>query len=128
MENEICFGARLKELILAKGCTQKELAKFVGVKPNTVSDWLRKGNSPKIKHIMKIVEYFEVSYDYLFTGKDSILERKPNTYDLDENEMELVDSFRRLPNVNTQIRFLGVAHDRMDEISKVYYATEKNAV
>jgi transcriptional regulator with XRE-family HTH domain len=106
---------------------QKELAEYVGVQANTISDWLRLGTSPKVKHIVKIARYFNVSYDYLFTGKDSIAELKPDHYTLTENEMELVDAFRQLPNENAQLRFLGIANDRMAELMS-RYATEKNVV
>ncbi len=65
------FNQRIANLLKEKKCSQSDLAKFVGVKPNTVSDWINKETSPKIEHICKIAQYFNVSTDYLFYGKDN---------------------------------------------------------
>lgn len=65
------FVNNLKELLKAQSKKQGDLAQFVGVKPNTVSDWINKGNSPKIEHLCRIAEYFSVSLDFLLTGKES---------------------------------------------------------
>jgi len=65
------FNQRIANLLKEKKCSQSDLAKFVGVKPNTVSDWINKETSPKIEHIYKIAQYFNVSTDYLFYGKDN---------------------------------------------------------
>ena len=61
------FNQRIAYLLGEKKCSQADLAKSVGVKPNTVSDWINKGTSPKIEHIYKIANYFNVSFDYLFS-------------------------------------------------------------
>ncbi len=39
-------------------------------KPNTVSDWINKGASPKIEHLIKIKEYFNTTFDYLLLGEE----------------------------------------------------------
>lgn len=65
------FGQILSALLVKNHYTQASLAEFVGVKPNTVSDWIKKGTSPKIEHLYKIADFFNVSFDYLFQGKES---------------------------------------------------------
>lgn len=65
------FVNNLKALLKSQGKKQSDLAQFVGVKPNTVSDWINKGNSPKIEHLCRIAEYFSVSLDFLLTGKEA---------------------------------------------------------
>ena len=77
-----------------KGCTQLALANFLGVKPNTVSDWLNKGTSPKIEHIYRIAEFFGVSFDYIFIGKNTDL----NSIEYSQDEQELISYFRKLSN------------------------------
>ena len=62
------FQDRLKELLQIQGKSQKELAEFVGVKQNTVSAWINQGNSPKIEHIYRIVDFFSITFDSLFVG------------------------------------------------------------
>lgn len=64
------FSNKLKELLIIQQKKQNELAEFVGVKPNTVSDWINKGTSPKIDHLIKIKEYFNTTFDYLLLGED----------------------------------------------------------
>ena len=64
------FSNKLKELLIIQQKKQNELAEFVGVKPNTVSDWINKGTSPKIDHLIKIKEYFNTTFDYLLLGEE----------------------------------------------------------
>ncbi len=94
------FNEILKHLITTKGCTQSEFAQSIGVKPNTVSDWLNKGTSPNIKYIYLIVKYFNVSFDYLFTGVNSAKKT------LSKEEEELIQYFRTLTEKD-QYRELG---------------------
>ena len=65
------FNQRIAYLLGEKKCSQADLAKSVGVKPNTVSDWINKGTSPKVEHMYKIANYFDVSFDYLFYGREN---------------------------------------------------------
>ncbi len=64
------FVNNLKTLLSTQNKKQSQLADFVGVKPNTVSDWINKGSSPKIEHLCRISEFFNVSLDFLLTGKE----------------------------------------------------------
>ncbi|MDE6798082.1 MAG: helix-turn-helix domain-containing protein [Ruminococcus sp.] len=58
----------------------------------------KKGNIPP-DTVVRLAEFFEVSVEYLITGKDS------GTY-LTENEQELIDIFRTLDN-REQLRLIG---------------------
>lgn len=104
------FNTRLKCLIAEKRCTQLELATYVGVKPNTVSDWINKGTSPKIHHLYKIQEFFGVSFEYLFTGNNY-----PTTDCLDEDERELLTYFNKLS-----------ARDKHKELGRLQMLTENS--
>lgn len=64
------FFKTIKDLLVAQNKTQAQLAAFVHVKPNTVSEWLNNGSSPKVDKIYLIAEFFGVSFDYLFTGEE----------------------------------------------------------
>ena len=50
--------------------TQKELAEHVGVRPQTVSLYLKGETAPSPKILLKMADYFCVSTDYLLTGQD----------------------------------------------------------
>lgn len=112
------FNTRLKSLINEKGCTQLELAKYVGVKPNTVSDWINKGTSPKISHIYKIQEFFNVTFEYLFTGANV------STMDyLNEDDRELLMYFNEL-SIRDKHKELG----RLQMLVESSNTVEKNVI
>ena len=95
------FKQRLTDLLVQKNHSQAELARYVGVKNNTVSDWINKGTSPKIEHLYRIAEFFEVSYDVLMTGK----EKSPS---LPNDEQELLSYYKKLPE-REQMKLIGRA-------------------
>ena len=58
-------GERIEELRKKKGITQIELAKILGVKRVTVTQWETGVQNIKMIHIVPIAEYFGVSCDFL---------------------------------------------------------------
>lgn len=66
------FADNVRKLLKEQGRIQNDLAEFVGVKPNTVSDWLNKGSSPKLEHLCRISEFLGVSLDFLVMGKEFV--------------------------------------------------------
>lgn len=65
------IGKNIAKLRKAKGVTQDELARFVGVTAQAVSKW-ENGGVPDTELLPKIADYFNVSIDELF-GKQSNL-------------------------------------------------------
>lgn len=59
------FGSRLKALRKKKRLTQRELAKLIGAKHNSISDWENDGHKPDVDTIERLMGVFEVSSDYL---------------------------------------------------------------
>lgn len=59
------IGKNIAKLRKAKGVTQDELARFVGVTAQAVSKW-ENGGVPDTELLPKIAEYFNVSIDELF--------------------------------------------------------------
>lgn len=49
--------------------TQKDFAEVTGIRPSTISDWKKNGNLPTGDAAIKIANYFDISLDYLLTGK-----------------------------------------------------------
>lgn len=60
--------AKLKE---AKGVNDFAVSKATGIAPATMSDWKNGRTEPKIDKLQKIADYFNVSLEYLMTGKDT---------------------------------------------------------
>ena len=69
------FAATLRALMEKNGTTQKELADFVGVRPQTLSLYCTGETQPNVDKLLKIAEYYKVTTDFLITG--TILEDVP---------------------------------------------------
>lgn len=102
------FVQQLKRLLEQNNHSQAELARYVGVKNNTVSDWINKGTSPKIEHLYRIAEFFDVSHDVLMTGESK-------NSSLPDDELELLKYYKELPDREQQ-RLIG----RASALAEVY--------
>lgn len=132
------FFKIIKDLLVAQNKTQAQLAAFVHVKPNTVSEWLNNGSSPKIDKIYLIANFFGVSFDYLFTGEEGRDNQATNISnsaivqgnhattlivrngevkerELSEQEIELLRIFNS-SNVKKQTTLMSFAFDIEDEL------------
>lgn len=69
------FAQTLRDLMEKNGTTQKELADFVGVRPQTLSLYCTGETQPNVDKLLKIAEYYKVTTDFLITG--TILEDVP---------------------------------------------------
>ena len=63
------IGKTIAELRKAKGWTQIELAKKLNVSDKAVSKWESEGGFPEITQLPVLAKIFDVSIDYLMTGK-----------------------------------------------------------
>lgn len=59
------IGKKIKELRELKGSTQEDLAKFLGVAPQTVYKYEKNINEPDLETTSKIADYFGISVDEL---------------------------------------------------------------
>ena len=75
---------RLKELRLANGLTQKELAKSIEVGRTTISEYESGKIVPKHEGLLKLANYFNVSVDYLTGVSDTPATRQSNEHELDK--------------------------------------------
>lgn len=64
------FGTRLKKIRTASHVTQQELADYLNVTRPTIAGYETKGKEPDYKTLSMIAAYFNVSIDYLLSGKD----------------------------------------------------------
>lgn len=81
---KIKFNIRLKELRLANGLTQKELAKAIEVGRTTISEYESGKIVPKQEGLLKLANYFNVSVDYLTGVSDTPATRQHNEHELDK--------------------------------------------
>lgn len=62
---------RIKELRQEKGVYQADLAKYLGLKQQTISAYENGTNEPDLKTLSKMSKYFDVSIDYLI-GRSNV--------------------------------------------------------
>ena len=79
----MCFPKRLKELRLAHGETQKDLANAIEVGRTTISEYESGKIVPKQEGLLRIANHFNVSVDYLTGVSNTPATRKQNVSDLD---------------------------------------------
>lgn len=72
LKMEFSMGNIIKQLRTAKGWTQAELAEKINVTNKAVSKWESNLGCPEITILPKLAEIFEVTTDYLLTGKSSV--------------------------------------------------------
>ena len=64
------FNEKLQELRKKKGVTQEQAAQALNVSPQAVSKWETNTSQPDVQMLPLIADYFGVSIDYLYYGKD----------------------------------------------------------
>jgi len=69
-KKEETLNERIKKLRKKKGMTQLELAEKVYVTDKAVSKWETGEGNPEITILIELAKIFEVSLDYLLTGKE----------------------------------------------------------
>lgn len=70
------IGDAIKELREDKRLTQAELGSIIGVSGKTISNYEKGDREPSIEVITNLANYFEVSTDYLISGKENIVTDK----------------------------------------------------
>lgn len=64
------ISERVFTLLEQQNKKQGDLAKRIGVRPATISDWKAKRTSPASDLLEGIADFFGVSVDYLVTGRE----------------------------------------------------------
>ena len=64
------FGAKIRELRIAKNANQTELANLLGVTKTQISDLENGKTSTTIEKLVQLADYFDVSLDYLVGRSD----------------------------------------------------------
>ena len=96
---------RILELLKVNCITAKKLTDELNLSNSAVTDWKKGRAKPSTDAVIKIANYFNVSTDYILTGKDYSNESTSKLFinTVDENEVILVTNFRKLNNTNKKI-------------------------
>lgn len=64
------LGKTITELRKSRGVTQETLAEAMGISAQSVSKWETGASMPDVSLLPMLSDYFDVSIDYLFRGRD----------------------------------------------------------
>lgn len=124
---EVCqltINERIKTLLKEKNKKQTELAEYIGVSQNTVSDWINKGKNPSANHSYRISEFFEISIEYLYTGNSALIW---NQIELTEDEKELLMNYHELDRLG-QHKVHTAVYEEMNRINTENINTLKKKI
>ena len=96
---------RLRELRLAKGLTQKEVAIIIKVSPQSYGYYENWVNKPDPETLIKLADLFECSIDYLL-GRENDFGVSTKNHNLTSSQSELLSSFNLLSS-DDQNKVLG---------------------
>ncbi len=86
------FAKNLKYYYKLKGCSQKEIAEYVGVSTGTVCDWTKGRSYPRMDKIQKLAEFLDCK-------KSDLIEERSleNEYYISTVTRELYDELLKNP-------------------------------
>lgn len=95
------FNERLLELRRQRDLSQAELAQYVGVNKQTISQYERGVRRPDLDTLSILCDFFNVSSDYIL-GKSNVTIRYVDSSDLQklcitDSERDLIVAYRRAP-------------------------------
>ena len=92
------FYDRYKELCENAGKSMSRVALDIGFEKSTITKWKQKGFTPRAELLNKIAEYFNVSPEYLLTGK-----KNTATQEDDGKTAEFIQLYSQLDEKQKQI-------------------------
>ena len=121
LEKKMDIGGRIKELRKKRGLNQQELGKVINVTAGTVSLIEIGKNNPTPEAIIKLCDFFEVSADYLLTGKEG-------TNDISEEERDILSVIRDDKAMRSAMMEVAKVKKKAISFTRSYAAANQNAV
>lgn len=109
------FRDNLNKLMKAKGISAYKLSKETGIPQTTISSW-NENKLPNGNNLVKLVQFFEVSADYLLFGKNIGLEK---------NDQLLLDAYKSAnQGIQESIKILLNIQENQETQSEESYTLE----
>lgn len=120
------IGERIKFLRqTTSNLTQQKLADATGISRGNLSNYEKDRFKPASDAIIAISNYFNITTDWLLTGKDKFYSEtcslKPNNIDiiLNDKEVNLITLFRRLREED-KLKIEGIIEYKLSEYNSLY--------
>lgn len=115
------MGTRIKELRKGKNLSQTELAEILEIHLNTMSKIESDKSDVSGEELKKLSEFFEVSTDYLLTGKEG-------TNEISEEEREILSVIRDDKAMRSAMMEVARVKKKALSFTRSYAAASQNAV
>lgn len=117
---------RIEALRNERGISQGKLEKELGFSNGSISKW--KNSTPTFDRLKKIADYFDVSVDYLMTGKEALEKKEVSLTPKDERDIakRLEDTLADLESNQEALMFSGEPLD--DETRELLKASLENSI
>ncbi|MCI8860547.1 MAG: helix-turn-helix transcriptional regulator [Lachnospiraceae bacterium] len=117
-----------EQLLQQNGVTSYKVAKEAGVTQTALSNWKSGRSTPTTKTLQKIADYFDVSIDYLMTGKKNFNNTEDILNPKDEKDIakRLEKTLSDLENTQEALMFSGELLD--DETRELLKASLENSI
>lgn len=117
-----------EQLLQQNGVTSYKVAKKAGVTQTALSNWKSGRSTPTTKTLQKIADYFDVSIDYLMTGKENFNNTEDILNPKDEKDIakRLEKTLSDLENTQEALMFSGELLD--DETRELLKASLENSI
>lgn len=124
------ISQKIFSILDSKGMSQKEFSKRTGISESTVSDWKKKGNTPKAESLITICRALDISLYDLLSEESAVSSPDENAVDymLTGSERSLIEIYREM-DTDAQKRILsyfetlsngiGAPSDEIDEGHRV---------
>ena len=99
------LGRKITDLLYKKNnASQMELAAFVGVSPQAVSQWISGKTKPKGRYLQKIAEFLNVTVDYLLTEDKELKQNQLTITTLKGEDEDMKTSREKLDLIDAIIK------------------------
>lgn len=104
------INERMFEVMKKNNVKSIDVADYLRVTKSVISNWKNRGTDPPASYIEPICELLGISIEYLLTGKEDSSTNCTHE-NITENEKELLESFRILPE-REQIKLIGIVEEK----------------
>lgn len=105
-------GERIRYLFKLNNLKQVDASKKIGISKNAISNYVNGNRIPDYKSLIRLSDFFDVSIDWILTGKQHIS-------DLANDELTLLNDYRKLKE-SDRFKIRGMIELKLHELSTEY--------